>query len=320
VLFTTPLPCIIRKHFPDARIDMLVNKKTADIYLNNPNINSFIMIDRAEYSRNTYKYFDLLRQIRQNRYDITINLHGMEKTTALNALSGADVRCGIAARGLFRHFFTNLTWLNPRGHIVDAFLKILDGLDIYEYENPGLEMAVDDNSRKTVEDLWRAHGLEPSRKVIGLNPGASVSCKQWPHFSKLIETLVKKKYLPVVFGGKTDHQTIERLLGETAVRPVNLAGQLNLLQLAAAIKKCDVFVSNDTGPMHIAAAQKRPIVALFGPTSPERYGPYGTPNIILSGGPFSGASASPNCATYDCMAGIAVENVVAAIDELLPAY
>jgi ADP-heptose:LPS heptosyltransferase len=145
--------------------------------------------------------------------------------------------------------------------------------------------------------------------------------KQWPadKFARLISALVRSKASVVITGSPHDEGPVGEILRRTgdSVKVLNLAGKTNLLELASIFSLSDLVLCPDTGPMHLAAAVKAPLITLFGPTAPWRTGPYGnSPGVIRKGLPCS-PCFKKKCQTVECMNSISVEEVLDAVGQKL---
>jgi ADP-heptose:LPS heptosyltransferase len=150
--------------------------------------------------------------------------------------------------------------------------------------------------------------------VIGLNPGATQERKRWPEerFAVLGDQLAAEWGCRVaIFGGPGDEDLADRILRSMESPAINLAGRLRLGETAAALRRCEIVISNDTGPLHMASALGVPVVGLFGPTSPNQFGPRGARHAVLRA-----PTRCPHC-PHSCMHTIAVEDCFAAASHLL---
>jgi ADP-heptose:LPS heptosyltransferase len=134
-----------------------------------------------------------------------------------------------------------------------------------------VEPQEDERIRKFLESQW----VSPSQALVGINPGSSPrwQTKQWPveYVAKLCDELARRNIRVVVTGSDEDAPLIGRLMELTRVKPINAAGKTSITELGALIRRCQVFVSSDSAPMHIASSVNVPLVALFGPTDPKRH-------------------------------------------------
>jgi heptosyltransferase-2 len=170
--------------------------------------------------------------------------------------------------------------------------------------------------------LLRARGVAPGRTVVGLNAGATYGeAKCWPQerFASLARLLRDRLGAAILaVGGAAERERAGAVCAPLGPDGINVAGETTVAQLAALAARCAVFVSNDTGPMHLAAAVGTPVVALFGPTSFRRTGPWGpTHRIVCAPVPCSPCYRRECDRGEGCMAAIPVERVREAVEQLL---
>lgn len=280
-LFVTPVFKVIKHAFPKAIIEALVASEVYPICRYNRYIDKIISFDKRGKQAGLLEHFRLIKKLRKAGYDLVINLNPSERASLIAAFSGGKKVCGFAVRGLKRFFSPYLERDNSI-HSADSYLKALKELGIDFSGMNHLEMEFDQRSKQKAERMWLECNLQ-NQVVVGIHPGANWPNKRWPpkYMAVLSDKLQENGVKTVFFGGKADITTVEKVVAQCKVKPIIFTGKLKLLELAAMIKKCAVFVSADSGPMHIAAAQQVPVVALFGPTSPKRYGPYHTPHKII---------------------------------------
>ena len=170
-----------------------------------------------------------------------------------------------------------------------------------------------------MDSLLLQHGIRNSKLLVAINPVAKWDSKQWDNlrFAELADQLVNQYEASVVFtGSQPDHRIIQDIITRMQTKATNLAGKTTLIALAALYEKTDLVVSTDTGPMHIAAAQGTPVVALFGPTAPWRTGPFGSDHQIIRADLECNPCFKRQCETLDCMEKISVEQVLASVQKL----
>lgn len=142
----------------------------------------------------------------------------------------------------------------------------------------------------------------------------------WPlkRYAELVDVIASKlKAQPFLIGSKEDAVRVNELLSMTKSNPLNLSGKTSLLQLSALLKKADLLITNDSGPMHIASAVGTPVVAIFGPTRPVRTGPYGNSHVVLQSGLPCANCLKKRCSDLKCMESITVDEVFNSVKKLL---
>jgi len=191
-----------------------------------------------------------------------------------------------------------------------------------ELKGASLELWPGPQDDAYADELLKEQWLSGSEKLVGINVSASVrwGTKQWPlrHMAALCTELARKKMRILLTGTESDAAAAEVLLAAVRqAKPINACGKTSVNQLACLIKRCSVFISADSAPLHIAAAMKTPFVALFGPTDPRRHlAPAKNYAMIRKGLPCS-PCYEPSCKHTTCMESITPEEVLAAVERLL---
>jgi heptosyltransferase-2 len=291
VLITTPAIKAIRKKFPDAEITMLTSKRTCGLYEQYDYINRVINADLVE-DKNTARnvFFTILgilklaRKIRKENFDLVIDFETYSTFSAcLSFFSGARIRAGIDFKGSSRGklYTQSLEYIKEDRHELDTFLELaaLIGAKTNDKET---EINISKKDLKYADNLLKKL---PKRTTIAVHAGGNSDwpIKRWPEesFSELLKFLTEKHRANIILTGSGDEKELnDRLKKEK--NAVNLAGKANLNQLAAILSKCDLFIGNDSAPMHIAAAVKTKTIGIMNCVNPKRWGPYGKGNIAIT--------------------------------------
>jgi len=254
-------------------------------------------------------------------------MQGLFLSGVYAALSGAPIRIGIDRNRENNKLFLTHPVIpgkpentdGPDHHAVEilyGFAEFL-GVPVDHTDFPAQPFLAEGADASMLAEIARG----PGRKIC-LNVGASSMYKQWPvdHWSKLAATILDAGDTVVFVGDKRDAEVVKQVtstLGEHPGGTVDVSGRTNLRQLAAVLQACDVVVTGDTGPMHIAVAVGTPTVALFGSTNPDRTGPYGKRNVVLNMHlACSPCYRKPTCnGRVDCMRDITPAAVLMAVDE-----
>ncbi|NMA73211.1 MAG: glycosyltransferase family 9 protein [Bacteroidales bacterium] len=313
LLFTTPFLYVLRRDFPGAKISMLADKNNSLVIRYNPNIDELIEIDKKGFHNKLPNYIELIRQIRGHKYDLVINLHPNERASAIAAFSGAKDIVGFSARA-FRLFFDSPMMERTDIHQANSYLEVLKTVGTTDFKNNGLEISVDDDSLCKADEAWN-RSFEDNPTVIGLNTGGSWPTKRWTKqgFAKLADMLLLNDYGVAFFGGPMDKADVNEIISLMTYSKHHLlkvfTGDTTLLEMAALVKKCAALVSGDSGPMHIAVAQKVPVIAIFGPSNPVRYHPYGQQNAVIQSQQVCLSCGEHECKHHSCMKDITAEQV-----------
>jgi len=317
-IHSLPVACALRKHFGRAWICWVVESRAAAPLRGHKALDRVIELPRG-WLKHPGLLWRLRAELRAQRFDIAVDVQGLTKSALVAWLSGAPQRIGFDAprgRELSR-------WLNNRRvptsgpHVIEHNLQLLEALGI---KRPEVRFDVPEHEpdRRWAETLVADERLESGFAII--NPGASWPSKLWPaeRYAAVARHLYAVWQLPslVVWAGEKERQLAARVVSESA-RAARLAPATSLEQLAALARRCRLFVSADTGPLHLAVAVGAACVGLNGPWPAETNGPYGPRSIALQGARFQGTTRQRRHAPPELMKAISVEQVIAACDEIL---
>jgi ADP-heptose:LPS heptosyltransferase len=206
----------------------------------------------------------------------------------------------------------------PDAHVVDQLVELLRPLGVATTERR-FTIPVTEADEHFAIRAWRALGLRADVPVVMLYPGAAWETKRWGelNFARLSDTLMRRFHVHTLLAwGPGEESLVQRVVRAAAYAPA-IAPPTTLLQLAALMTRCRVFVGGDTGPLHLAAAMQIPTVALFGPSSPRRNGPYGAGHVVLHRKLPCSDCYQRTCDHWECLPGLDVERVVEAVGGLL---
>jgi heptosyltransferase-3 len=321
VLLATPALRALREEFPDARLTAAVNRGTEPILKENPDINEVLTVERGTPGGQ----WRLIRELRRRRFDCVVDLTDGDRSAILSWLSGAPVRIGFNEEHRWRGLlYTTVVPISGTLHRVERDLAAVRALGIETKGGPVvLHTAAEDDQE--AGRLLADAGLKTSggERLVWLQPGARYWFKAWPadRFADLADRLAKIYGCRVLIGGDaSEREAAETIRKQARSAPVVLVGRTTLLQCAALMRQCALFVGNDNGPMHMAAALGVPVVALFGPSNPMEWGPRGGGRLrILYKRLDCRRCFHPTCVRGEesCMKLISVDEVFAAAKELL---
>ena len=281
-LFATPFLRALRAAHPEAFIATLGVSRCDEVLAHNPHVDRHILYDERGRHRGLWAKWTLETSLRAMRFDAAFILRRSISRTLLLFFAGIPTRIG----------FDNPKsgWLLTRRvpppaaatHKARTYLALLDSPDASAHrraQNDGVcDYYPSEEERAQARALLRRHGWTEGRPLIALHPGANWFHKRWPagRFAELADRLARHHPCAIlVTGGPDDQPLIRAMTAAMATPPIVLAGQTTLRQLAACLERAALVVSNDTGVTHIACALRRPVVALYGPTSPALTGPLG---------------------------------------------
>ncbi len=258
----------LMNHFRNAKIDYLVESFAKEVLENNPFVNKVLTFNKSDFILKT------IWTIRKEKYDLIIDLWSNPKTAQMTFFSGAKYRIGYSYRG--RKYAYNLFGPSERGNYHSAFhnLELLKSLNVKLISNQ-IHFYLNDEEKQFASDYLNKNKLV-NKVLIGIIPAGGWNSKRCPteKWIEISKSLLKRFdcSLLLLWGpdDKFEAEQIYSAIGEK----IFLAPETNLRKLSALINKCNLVIANDSGPMHIAAALNIPTLGLFGPTDPEKHGPF----------------------------------------------
>jgi len=337
LLMTLPALAELRAAFPAATVDLVVGSWNEPLAGLLNIVDSVQTLDAPWLARGHPNggYLELVRRARSwraDRYDLALNFEGDIRSNLLVALSGAPRRAGFGIKG-GGAFLTERGSYDRGAHVAVNAGRLVDTVLARPSTSvaPGDQPILDPSeSARRVADELLEHAREP---LIGVHASGGRAIKQWDpaRFADAARQLVAARGGTVVLTGSREDRAIvdevkSHITGDTPV--IDLTGATDLMALAAVLERLSLFITGDTGPMHLAAAVGTPIVAIFGPSDPVNYGPWMTPTrarvvrVDIWCSPCNQIRRPPTrCVGHmpDCLVGVNVEAVVAAANGLLDA-
>lgn len=309
VVHSLPFLNAMKSCFPRAEIHWLIARGLEELVAGHPMIDTYISIHKdtwkkiAETRQTITEVTKLFQRLREERYDLVIDLQGLLRSGLLTMATRAPVRVGFReAREGSRLFYNKKVSGGRNVHAVDRYLKVADALGCEKAPLCFPFPLVPDASGR-IRELTGG-----SAEYAVIVPGARWQTKIWPaeYFGLLAAQLPIRTF---VVGGAGDTDSAAAVVRASEGKAVSLAGKTNLQELISIMRGARLVCSNDSGPMHIAAACRVPVVAIFGPTSPVRTGPYGEGHRIISRNAACAPCFKKKCADMHCMNEITVHDV-----------
>jgi lipopolysaccharide heptosyltransferase II len=283
VIMTTPAVSVLRKNFPETYISYVVEKPYSDLITGNPQINETLILPPHS---NLKQFIQTIKKIRNKGYDTVIDFHGGPRAALITLFSGAALKIGYKIK--YKHFIYHIKL--PRDpesrpiHSVENHVNLVKTLGIKTGAIPPLYIPPSrERETKKVKQIISQKKLLDF-KIISIHVGAGNQFRSWniTNYVKLCDLFSKDPEIKIVLlGAKDDKDSIDTILNRTKSRPISLAGELNLREVRDIISHSALFIGPDSGPMHIAASTRTPIVAFFGPTLPENFGPWRATHKII---------------------------------------
>ena len=336
VIHTLPALTALRRHFPDAQIDWLVESAASDLVQGHAALNRVLIWRRREFVRllktgrlpsAVRLFLRLLLQLRDTRYDLILDFQALLKSSLWIFLARGRRKVGFGPgmeHSEKSHLFLNerIPAVSMEMHALDRGLTLLRALGIPDRQVL-YDLPIGKEDAEAARRLLAENGAHLDQPLVAINPVAKWPTKLWTgkQFEELAERLLEKGFQVVFTGSREDRALIDAMAGRLGSSVIRLEGQTSLKVLAAVYRSAGVVVSTDTGPMHLAAAVGTPVVALFGPTAPWRTGPYGQGHRVLRAGVSCSPCFSRSCKAKDfepmaCMKRITVEQALDGVRSL----
>ena len=320
-VLATPSLFALKRFLPNAKVDILVEDWVAPLLNDHPHVDNVIVLERGGFMTRAR----VARELRAANYDVVYNLHGGTTATFLTRATGARHRVGFKSyqyAQLHNHQAPSplLLWGQQKTHSVEQQLALLGWTGVPVTDRPRTQLGISNDSRQIVQKLLTESGLS-DEKIVLIHPAAAFATKQWAteHFARVAEFLSDRGFAPVAIAAPNEKALLEKLCSEAAVKITTL--DLALPEVTALAAHSQLFVGNDSGIAHIAAAVGTPAIVIFGSSNLSHWRPWNSaPAEVV----FEEMPCQPChgyfCEKFDqpeCILRVPVTRVIAAIDRLL---
>jgi heptosyltransferase-2 len=323
LVMATPILTDLRNFWPETKITAMCQGALGVVIQEDPHIDELLNFKRPSGWLHRQVHGDIIQPLRQGRYDLGILLTNSFSSAWWFWRGHVEHRLGYATHG--RSLLLNHPIPFPKQrktqHLVVTYKMLLEPLGIPISETaPRLYLT--EAEKKEAAEWLNNYGISSTDSIIGINPGAAYgSAKCWPpdRFKKLAEMLLEDPKVKIVyFGDKSGASLVQEICSDLPDRVINLAGKTTLRQLIALIHHCHFFLTNDSGPMHVASALGVPLLALFGSTSDVATSPYNGGKVLHKHVPCSPCHRRECPIDFRCMTQITVNEVYQEIRKTLP--
>ena len=341
VVLSTPVIRALSRAFPDATLTYLVERDAAAVVAGNRDLDRIIAVERTRGLRRVLDDAKLAWQLRRDRYDVVIDMHGGPRSSWLALATGARQRIGYDMPGrqwMYTRTIPRARELRPRHSVLNQW-DLLAGIegwpgDAADPARDAVAMPIDPEADRRIVVRLRSAGVAPGHQLIVLHVSASNPFRRWPEpaFAEVVASLVSQSpdRRVILSSGPSDRLAADRivaaaraLLPAAARSQVIDFGEFDLAELRALVERSVLFIGGDTGPLHVAATTATPIVAIYGPTLPARSTPWRNPSIPSESIEIAGLPCRPCdqrvCAPgdYRCLTTIKPADVVVAAERML---
>ena len=286
VLFSTAVIRNIRRNFPESFIACIIPSRCYPVLKGNPHLDEIIIFDEQDRHKGAFALLNFVRNLKAKKFDTVFLLHRSFSRALICRLAGIPERIGHYTKK--RAFLLTKKIIPPKRdslHRIDYYLDIIEKAGL-RVEDRHPEFFISNEDEVFVGDFLHKNSVKQDDFVVAINPGGNWPPKRWPkgYWAELADKLIERFGAKVIITGSHNDLSLAMYIRDKMVlyKPIIACGVFNLKQLGALVKKADLFISADTGPLHIAnSVGAKKIIALFGPTSPLVTGPYPLKNVTI---------------------------------------
>ncbi len=323
IIHALPVAAALKKAVPGVQVDWAVFKAYEPVLSGHPAITNVISFDRSKSGCGELSRF--MKALRAEEYDAAIDLQGLLRSGIIIFACGAGEKIGLRNAREGAHFFYNkkISVPDPEMHAVDRYLLTLGAFGIPAPETPEFNITAGPEDLIEAGRVLKDAGINEGEEFIAIAPSSRWITKRWPaeNFVRAALALKESRGLKYIFIGSADEAGVMSGSEDRAGRESLAFGKTSLKSLAALLGKARLMITNDSGPMHIAAAVGTDVLAIFGPTIPERTGPYGKGHRVITSGAPCAPCLKKECTDTErdmrCMKEITVEYVLHSAEEML---
>jgi len=282
IILSSPLIKTFRDNFPNSKIYFLTMSKNKGLYDNSPILDKIIYVD-IEGVRSSFNLLKTIKYLRKEKFDLTIDLEQFSRISAIMSfLTGSKLRVGFNTRRQFREIlYTNKVYFRDDLHIIENYLNLARIIKIFPDNKNLVPISYSKKDEENLKNTLLNNNINDTDSIIGINVNTSNFAiqRKWPkeYFIKLSNNIIKKySNLKIIFTGSEEESPyVEDIITNIKIKNniVNLAGKIDIKQLAILMTKLKFYISNDSGPLHLASSMKCPTISFFGPETPVLYAP-----------------------------------------------
>ncbi|MEW5895707.1 MAG: lipopolysaccharide heptosyltransferase II [Candidatus Omnitrophota bacterium] len=322
VIFSTTVFKALRLQFPDARICCMAVPRVVPVLECCPYVDEIIVYDEKGAHRWLWQKLKLIMKLRKYHFDAAFLLHRSWTRAFMVYLAGVRQRVGYDVKDLGRLLTRKVDVPEGNIHRADYYLHVIESFGIPVTDRT-IELSAPEDARRQVDSFLMLKGIRKDDFLAVVNPGGNWPLKRWPkeNFALLIERMIRELKIRVVISGSAGDEALADEIREAShVVPLVMAGKTSLPQIFALMKRANIVISADSGPMHMASSAGTPTIAIFGPTRPEVTGPRGKGEVIILQKELEcnkQACYNLDCPDNRCMRAVTVDEV---FDRVLACY
>ena len=287
LMLVTPILRTLRSNYPESRLTLLADKKLRDLVEHNPHLDECMLIDKKGEDDHFGSFLRFIQKVWAKHFDLVINLHRNERASALAAFSSAQRIVGYSKPGFSLFFSEVLPNKKAVEHQIESHFEVLEKTGIIDHrDDAGLEMTLPEEAEGKADRIW-AETFSKEAKVIAFNIGASWATKRWlpEYFAACADEFIRRDYHIAFFGGPMDMEMVEHCLSLMQEKESDhlqiFTGKVSLGVLGGLLRHCVLFLTTDSGPMHVGTAMNVPIVTMFGASPVPGFYPYDAKDILI---------------------------------------
>jgi predicted lipopolysaccharide heptosyltransferase III len=323
----TPCLAALKSWRPEIEIDVLVESLSAPILRAHPQVDRlFVLPAGGTRAARLRARLQIISELRSRRYDLAFNMHGGTTATFFTRLAGARLSFGYGANQYSRLLSgrapgPDSIWQKPQIHCVEQQLGLLKWAGIPVATPLPLSLSVEPSAAESVRDRLHREGLAGSFAIV--HPAAAFESKQWQpdRFARAVEYIYDRYRLPSAVAVAPDEVRVADMVMKGIRTPATVFSDLDLAQLMALIERSAIFLGNDSGPAHIAAAFGKPVAVIFGSSNAKVWHPWSqAPYRLLRQEMPCAPCPGYTCSEFpepECIKRVSVDEVIAALDELI---
>ena len=321
MVMTTPIFRALKEKWPDAQITVLANSVNKNIVINNPFIDCILVYDRKNKHKKLNNRLSFFKDIRKKEFNLVIDpyLDYELNTSIITRIVGSKYRLGFEFAG--REFFYNIRYTSntfpvstDKKHMIDYNLDLIGCIGVKaNKKQPEIFLSADE--KENASRILERVGVNPENRIIGIHPGGNYESQRWSveRFAAISDYLIASYGIKIILFGGRDERPLLSGFKDSAVRKPIILGELNLREFISVVSHCNLFLCNNSGPLHIATALNIPTVSTMGPTVPHHWWPRGDNHIVLKNDLDCSPCKKGICETHECMELITTDDFLAAV-------
>lgn len=324
VILSTPVIKALRDAYPGAYLAMAVRPYTKAVIEGNPYLDEVIIYDRDGREKSWFSALRFSRALVKNKFDLAVVLNPSNRSNLIPFLAGIPKRVGYDRKsGWLLTDRIKDTKSEGKKHEIEYNLDLVRSLGIQPRDTATF-MPISPDCEKWVEAVFNQENIRTSDRLVVINPAASDNSKMWlpERYAQVADKLSEKKMKIIILGGPGEEKICRAVISRMHCPYINMVGNNNISQAAGLLKRASLFISSDTGPMHIASSCGTPVLAILGRSqpglSPLRWGPHNKKSGFIHKDVGCVNCLAHNCVKdFLCLQAITVEDVLKLAEELL---